>query len=287
LRRIWHDRGYFWSKDVPYLGLIDEDKLLKANFFRSVYSLAKKNEFYIIGDKTTCKKCCSCHQSNKKYRMKDNGDDCKSFNCDDGEIINCPRGDDPTFDSANIYDSISCALTVPFGDPKKDSKFSNPGKGGKNGGVCVCPDGNTYFVGNDPSDDSKLACTGDDPANRSFYDFPGFWSYTSLDCLKKSNRPVSRFAKKIGNTITGMLNPGVNGGYCKCPNGQIYPVADKWNDCATSELDYALTGEENSLNCIGGEIYSECQIKESPLWKHRGVVCDQTLVYDYRFRENP
>jgi hypothetical protein len=59
-------------------------------------------------------------------------------------------------------------------------------------------------------------------------------------------------------------NFGRWGGYCTCPNGSVYPVADEKNSC-------------ESLACIGGK-NEGCMKEASDAWKFMGVVSDKFKV---------
>ena len=90
--------------------------------------------------------------------------------------------------------------------------------------------------------------------------------------------------------MTGHDFPGTNGGLCKCPGGQVFPVGDRWNDCATltennlGEEIY-LQGKENSLVCVGGEIFKDCQLDSTGDWPYKGVVCDNRRIPEFYFKE--
>ena len=64
----------------------------------------------------------------------------------------------------------------------------------------------------------------------------------------------------LGNIITENA-PGVGGwgGYCTCPDGQVYGVGDNHNWCG-------------SLACVNG-VAGGCNRRENNAWRGRKVVC--------------
>jgi hypothetical protein len=65
----------------------------------------------------------------------------------------------------------------------------------------------------------------------------------------------------------------------------VFPVGDRWNDCGTLEEEYTLNGVENSLVCVGGEIFKGCQMNTNGDWKYKGVVCDNRQIPKFYYKE--
>jgi len=74
--------------------------------------------------------------------------------------------------------------------------------------------------------------------------------------------------------------PGINSAECMCPNGFIYPVADKWDSC-------------ESVNCKNGKIVKKCLIThlndgkfEMQEGSYRGVNCGyNSYLPDFKFEK--
>jgi len=114
------------------------------------------------------------------------------------------------------------------------------------GGVCTCPDGQRYHVG-----DLMDGCA-DGP--QSLACFRG----TPSDCIKVSDSARDGMAVKCGELPEGEApakeapsrnvyahsgSVGGWGGYCTCPDGQRYNVGDRKDGCARGS---------QSLACFGG-----------------------------------
>ena len=54
------------------------------------------------------------------------------------------------------------------------------------------------------------------------------------------------------------------GGFCTCPNGKVYPVAN---------VEYDYLDVCDSLACVNG-ISGPCQRQKSSFWNRRKVTCD-------------
>jgi hypothetical protein len=119
--------------------------------------------------------------------MKDSladGDSCATLNCFNGQVTDCSAHGE-TKKSSEIYDSVSCGISP----SDEDQYFLNKGMGTSNGGKCICPSGTAYFVGMDPGSNSAAnMCTYDIPDHRTSYDFPGPWSFKSLECAPNNNQ---------------------------------------------------------------------------------------------------
>ena len=132
------------------------------------------------------------------------------------------------------------------------------------GGVCECPDGRSYMAGDVPAFACSrgLACEGGKTIN--CYKFKGEWSYKHVICghkkskedhsdqnpanyqtlFEKTKRKREQLKKKAKITKKDKT-PSSNyyyrdeskngwwGGYCKCPDGKTYPVADRNDKCGS------------------------------------------------------
>jgi hypothetical protein len=264
---------------------------MRAGFFTATSTHRKPDEFYGFGDSAnTCDKCCECPKG-ETYRMKGSltSNHCDIQNCIHGKLIDCISAKPSIFGNPSlIHDSVYCS---PVYSEIPDGLFINPGMGGKYGGRCMCPDGFVYWAGNpDPTDPTQLACENDLDDTRhehkKTWPFLGRWSYKSLKCQPRAP-DGSGPTRQANNILTGHDLPGTNGGLCKCPGGQVYPVGDRWNDCGTLDQEYSQKGVENSLVCVGGQIFKDCEIDTTGHsdWKYKGVVCDNRQVPEFYYKE--
>ena len=98
------------------------------------------------------------------------------------------------------------------------------------GGICRCPDGETFKVGDNNDSCGSLACFGGEMVNCN--NEAGAWSGRKVYCGGK------KFAKNVvEENVQGV---GGWGGECKCPDGQIYQVGDNGDSCG-------------SLACVNGK----------------------------------
>lgn len=101
----------------------------------------------------------------------------------------------------------------------------NAGMGGW-GGLCTCPNGETYGVGDNHNSCGSLACVNGE-AGKCLKEGGG-WSGAKVECDPNPDNYIEN---------AGM---GGWGGFCTCPNGAVYPVGDEHNACG-------------SLACVGGD----------------------------------
>jgi hypothetical protein len=170
--------------------------------------------------------------------------------------------------SGALYKSVRC---VHHNSSDSDKIFLGTGKGGAFGGKCVCPSGNEFFVGQDmtvaDSASKKLKCSGGGEESE-FRNDVGLWSYKSVEC------------GLIGEEATddaglGEDFPGTDGGYCKCPNGEVFPVGDNFDQC-------------KSLVCINGQVDTDhpCKTPSGAIrkrFRHKGVICGKPTKPNYKF----
>jgi hypothetical protein len=117
------------------------------------------------------------------------------------------------------------------------------------GGMCTCPDGQSYEVGA-IGDCASLACEGG---------FPG-----ACEREEKVERQGMKVTCARGNYYRRDANTGVYGGECTCPDGKKYLVGDNGDDCAT-------------LACEGGTWDSGACMPRSTDWErvNMKVTCMQ------------
>ena len=152
-----------------------------------------------------------------------------------------------------------------------DNTFLGTGQGGAFGGKCVCPSGNEFLVGKDMSvSDSaseKLKCSAGGVGS-DFKNDVGPWSHKSVECGLIG-------AEATEDKWLGEDFPGSDGGYCKCPNGEVFPVGDNFDQC-------------KSLVCTNGQVDSDhpCKTPSSAIkkrFRHKGVVCEKSPKPSYKF----
>ena len=132
----------------------------------------------------------------------------------------------PPYLSGTFYRSVRC---VHYRSEDFDTTFLGSGKGGESGGKCVCPSGNEFLVGQDmsvaDSASEKLKCSGGG-VESEFKNGVGPWSYKSVKCGLIG-------AEATEDAGLGEDFPGSDGGYCKCPNGEVFPVGDNFDTCGS------------------------------------------------------
>lgn len=102
------------------------------------------------------------------------------------------------------------------------------------GGICTCPDGQEYEVGDNHDGCRSIACEGG-------YAGP---------CTKGGISPSSSGMKVTCATGTGQhvnyyrheQNVGIWGGICTCPDGQSYEVGDEANHCGSIACEGGSAG---------------------------------------------
>ena len=150
-----------------------------------------------------------------------------------------------------------------------------PGVGGF-GGTCTCPDGSEYEVGDMGDDCATLACFGGTSGKCNRY--PDGGSHVKVECnvCKDCEGPFENivYNNKAEYLADGgkpgadgnEYNVGGYGGSCTCPDGAVYQVGDRNNDC-------------KSLACVGGA-EGQC-IKAPGKWSNRSVTCSPCPIKDY------
>jgi hypothetical protein len=125
---------------------------------------------------------------------------------------------------------------------KKSKKTSNvyesaPGVGGW-GGMCTCPDGQQYNVGDMNDACGSLACVGGTPGP---CERVGRAERTGMKATCGSGKAPKKKKEEVKkpNVYERVGGVGAWGGTCTCPDGQVYQVGDYNNYCG-------------SLACIGG-----------------------------------
>jgi hypothetical protein len=172
-----------------------------------------------------------------------------------GKKVIC--GEEVSGDS--VWSSVTC---VREGSNFWDDLFANDGRGGKYGGTCRCPNGDVYSVGNDPSKalkDEALMCK--DGIKATFVGDYGVHSFKSVVC-----EPAGSLGK---DQYSSYDFPGRLGGFCKCPNGQVYPAGDRWDNCGSLTCD----GGEPIERALIGQSKQTCFRFENEMWAQRGVQC--------------
>jgi len=126
------------------------------------------------------------------------------------------------------------------------------------GGVCTCPDGRVYQVGDEGNMCGSVACDGGKKG-------ACFWGETEGAFRKViCEPPVKRPESAARNTVIEKdKTVGVWGGTCTCPDGQVYLAGDELNFC-------------ESIACEGG-VAGICNHYVSS-WAHVRVKCDTSVV---------
>mmetsp|Transcript_69896 Transcript_69896/g.202571 ORF Transcript_69896/g.202571 Transcript_69896/m.202571 type:complete len:642 (-) Transcript_69896:180-2105(-) len=183
---------------------------------------------------------CTCPDG-QRYQVGDNLDVCGSIACEGGVAGLCER----VMRDDRLGMAVTCAAAPK--EPPKENYYRKASGYGSWGGVCTCPDGQQYDVGdrNDgcAAGSESLGCVGG----------------VAGECerIKKSKRAGMIVTCAPPGNLTAQNKyrrmPGVGswGGSCTCPDGTTYNVGDKNDACKQGPL---------SLACEGG-VPGEC-IKE-------------------------
>lgn len=126
------------------------------------------------------------------------------------------------------------------------------------GGVCTCPNGKQYLVGDNRDGCRSLACVGGTAGTCAQH--TGDWSGRKVICYPLRN-------------IVQVEVPGVGGwgGECVCPEEatghttHVHYVGDNHDSCG-------------SMNCIGGE--SRTCNRYRGIWSGKRVICKYTNLYE-------
>lgn len=120
------------------------------------------------------------------------------------------------------------------------------------GGECTCPDGRVYTAGDRGNFCGSTNCFGGTEGR--CIQAQGRWAFREVHCAP--------FPQRIGPGDTVLENQhrtaGIWGGTCTCPNGNVYLVGDRNDQC-------------KSLSCEGG-VSGVCN-RYASTWSHRKVVC--------------
>jgi len=170
---------------------------------------------------------CTC-PSGESYKVGDNGDSCGSLACEGGEAGACTK--------ANGNWS-GMKATCAFDNHRKED-----GIGGW-GGVCTCPSGKSYNVGDNGDSCGSLACEGGKAGACNKRN--GDWGGMKVTCA----------GADIYHKVVGI---GGFGGLCTCPSGVVYGVGDNGDSCG-------------SLACVGGSA-GACN-KRNGDWSGMKVTC--------------
>jgi hypothetical protein len=139
--------------------------------------------------------------------------------------------------------------------------------GGSWGGKCTCPNGQTYFVGDNHDLCGSLACIGGKAGVCHKNDL-GDWSGKRVICgLARQKNDHNDDGPQNANVEYYDHYRAVNklnhGGFCQCPSGSVYAVATHSGSCP-------------HLSCVGGT-KSSCYDFPGP-WAGYGVVCDKKKI---------
>jgi hypothetical protein len=131
----------------------------------------------------------------------------------------------------------------------------------------TCPSGERYGVGDNNDDCKSLACEGGIHHSECNRHVSQEWASIRVKCGKPTTEEKAKKSKKYffpDKVKTGGAAgaTGAWGGFCTCPNGEVYGVGDNNNGCG-------------SLACEGGIRYSACYKRKSPKWGSKRVVCGQ------------
>ena len=105
------------------------------------------------------------------------------------------------------------------------------------GGMCSCPDGKVYEVGDNNNGCGSLACYGGTSGTCSDGGISAESAGMSVRCADKNGGVTDEYRKTAG--------VGGWGGKCTCPSGKTYTVGDNNDSCG-------------SLACIGGTVSKAC-----------------------------
>merc|ERR1719158_2326718 len=131
------------------------------------------------------------------------------------------------------HKSSSAILSFEYVKRNQANKVENTydkGVGGVGGwgGYCTCPNGQVYAVGDKMNWCGSLSCENGKPGECHKRD--GEWSRNKVTCAPASSLTTTRVENTYDKGVGGV---GGWGGYCTCPNGQVYAVGDKMNWCGS------------------------------------------------------
>ena len=130
-------------------------------------------------------------------------------------------------------------------------------------------------MGEDSNNPGYLACI-DGTLRGEITKGAGPWSYKSAEC--------ARIGDETGDDYDDFGLPGISGGFCRCPNGQIFPVGDNYDECGS--LNCRGGGvEELRLNLKTGKTGTCFNTGQAEIWSHKGVQCDSASgrVPDFKY----
>ena len=120
------------------------------------------------------------------------------------------------------------------------------------GGECTCPDGRVYTAGDRGNLCGSTNCFGG--TEGKCIQAQGPWAFREVHCARLPQH-LGRGDQVLENQVS---TAGNWGGTCTCPNGNVYLVGDRNDQC-------------QSLSCEGG-VSGVCN-HYSSAWSHRKVVC--------------
>jgi len=137
------------------------------------------------------------------------------------------------------------------------------------GGICTCPDGQFYEVGDNGDSCGSLACEGGS-------------SGTCGEGIISSENGGMKVTCTVpsGNWYRSVPNVGSWGGICTCPDGQQYEVGDNGDSCGSIACEGGVSGEcgEDSIdpNSAGMKVTCDAPADGRRLGRNgRGVVNGQ------------
>jgi hypothetical protein len=192
---------------------------------------------------------CTCPDGNS-YSVGDNHDACGSLACIGGISSECVKVADPIRDGRKVTcapasnktlaaTTATTTTTAPTEAPHSNTyeKVANVGAWG---GLCICPDGQSYNVGDNNDSCESLACIGG-TAGECMQQVDNARNGMQVTCAgpdTTSTQPDQPSAP-TENVYEWVDNVGAWGGVCTCPDGQTYQVGDNNDSCG-------------SLACVGG-----------------------------------
>ena len=244
----------------------------------------------------------------------DNTDECgRGLACEGGVSGVCGSGVAPDWTRKKVVCGRSKTIHIPWPTPngtKATCNEKNATQHGNNvivtysgnttllstaGGICRCPDGQSYAVagrfgdsGEDAPCGGGLACHGGTVAQNCSADLSTLtnWTRKEVFCAQPKTIhipwPVSNGTKATcaetrsdqdGNNvlITYSENTTVlstHGGFCTCPDGFVYSVAGVFDDDNTDECGRGLA-------CEGG-VSGDCGPDVAANWTRKKVVCGRS-----------
>jgi len=231
---------------------------------------------------------CTC-PSGERYNVGDLWDGCangpQSLACEGGVPGECERVEV----KARMGMAVTCA-PAKAPEPQEPAaaalrnNYRKVGNVGAWGGMCTCPDGQSYNVGDRMDACAKgpqsLACEGGVPGECNRWD-EELRAGMMVTCGRVQNAasvheeagedqeesPQKRPQEEDEPRDDYRRVPGVGawGGLCTCPNGRVYNVGDKQDGCKNGA---------KSLACVGG-MPGECQRVEEEARRGMMVTCAQ------------